>query len=421
VKKVLMICPSYPPEGGGGTTRILKFSKYLVQSHWKSVIVTMQDNASGIYAPDLLVEVPGSVEVHHTKKIILSPKDQRKTKFLLCSMSNRVVDKMFAPLLIPDRYITRMPLTAILSIYLIWKRKVSVVISSSPCHSIQVAGLFVWFFSRKPWIVDFRDGWLENLYFKPKDKIKYIIEKRIEAMCLQQCNKILVTTDAHKDKVISIFPFVLPQKIAVIPNGYDPEEFDNISKKNQSKLIMSYLGSVGYKRIPIVFLKSLKAALIENVALQDDLVINFYGATSISLKSYIDSLELNGSVFLNPQVSRRDAIAIMINSEILLSFLTENRGADHTISGKIFEYLKAKRFILSFCSEGPESKLIRNMKAGVPVITKDVSEAKDIILKLYSRWKSRKLKVNSDDSLIEAFDRKKLTQKLSNILDSLDG
>ena len=419
MKKVLIVCPSYPPEGGGGTTRFLKFSKYLVDYGWQSVIVTMQTNASGVYAPYLLKEVPEIIEVHHIIQVNKAGYLYSNVQVYWKQFSAAVFRRFVLPFLVPDQYILRLPKTVVRSVKLIRRKKMQVLISSSPCHSIQLAGYLIKKITKKPWVLDFRDGWIENVFVRPKNKIKYRIEYMLEAVCLRNCDKIIVTTKEHKEKLLLFFGDILRHKIVVITNGYDTEDFENTFEEQRNKLVMSYTGSLGYNRMPTFFLESLKAATLKKLGLKKDLIVNFYGASSHRARDEVVRLGLEGLVNLKDQIKRNQCINVMVNSDILLDFLSAERGSDHTISGKLFEYLRAGKLILAFCDEGPEATLIRNTKSGVVVGTKDVDEATEIILDLYDKWRNGGLEAGSNESTVQQFDRKELTKKLASLLDTL--
>ncbi len=419
MKKVLFVCPSYPPEGGGGTTRVLKFSKYLIDYGWQSVIVTMQSNASGVYAPYLLEEVPDVTEVHHVVPVRGNVTSSSNVGSFSKRFLTAVFNRFISPFLVPDRYVVRLPKVVISAVNLIRRNKIRVFISSSPCHSIQLAGYLIKKITGKAWVLDFRDGWIENVFMRPKNKAKCKIEYLLEELCLRTSDKIIVTTEEHKEKLQLLFGGIPTHKIMVITNGYDEEEFSDISEKQRDKFLMSYMGSIGYKRMPTFFLESLMVAMHEDPRIKNDLIVNFYGASSHRAKEEVLRLGLEGVVHLNDQAERKKSMSTMVNSDILLDFITADRGADHIVSGKLFEYLRAGKVILAFCDEGPEARLIRKMNSGVVVTTRNVASATRIILKLYNEWKLGELRVGSNTSVVGQFERKVLTKKLAGLLDSL--
>ena len=164
--------------------------------------------------------------------------------------------------------------------------------------------------------------------------------------------------------------------------------------------------------------KVINALCLEDTGLKNDLQLNFIGDISNEVKLELKTNNLlDNSVFVG-YVSHKEAIEYQKKSQVLLLLIPNVIKSEGILTGKLFEYLTAKRPILAIApKKGDLSEILKNTNAGVVVDFNDEEKLISEIKKLYQQYKARNLKVDSKN--IEQYHRKELTKKLSEIIKSL--
>ncbi|MFX1521553.1 MAG: glycosyltransferase family 4 protein [Promethearchaeota archaeon] len=404
MKKVLLVAYHFPPLSGGGVFRTLKFTKYLPEFGYQPHVLTVKNPLHKIKDAMLLREIPPEAKVYRTfsfeHRILRAP---------------RQLGMNLKWFYIPDENIGWLPCAAHQGKKIIKKEKIDIVYATAPIFTSFLIGFLLKKKTGKPLVVDYRDPWTQNVFAKYPSKFHRKIEDKMETLVLTAADYIIVTAEPMKHKLVEKYPFT-KGKIDTITNGFDPEDFKNLTvKKDEEKFVIAYTGSLYGQRTGEKFFMALKELIEENPELETKIQVLFAGLPSKQAVFLIEKFGLKNVVNLLGYKSHKESLTLMAKADVLLLIMSLDEVHDAkigtlTIPGKVFEYLGAKRPILAIVPPGPAADIIRLTKTGVIVPPQDTGVIVQAIFKLFQAWKSGTLKVLESD--ISEYDRRVLTQKL---------
>ncbi|ARV14906.1 glycosyltransferase family 4 protein [Polaribacter sp. SA4-12] len=418
--KVLIITYYWPPAGGSGVQRWLKFVKYLKEFGIEPVVYTV-DNAN--YPKEdatLLNEIPKNIEI--LKQPIWEPTDilflkkNKPQKSGISNVSNSgLLSFIRGNFFIPDPKIFWIkPSVKYLQEYLD-SNKIDTIISTGPPHSMHLIAHKLHQKNNIKWIADFRDPWSDLYYNKDFNQLSFAKNKnkRLEESVLKNADCVLTVSNSLKEEFAKT-----GSRVEVITNGFDDEVLTGNSIKLDNKFTISYIGLLPKQSNPKVLFKVLNELCTKNEDLKNDLKLNFIGDISDEVKAEITNNQLNENTRFVGYVNHKEAIEYQKKAQVLLLLIPNIEKSKGILTGKLFEYLTAKRPILAIGpEEGDLSEILKETNAGVVVDFDNEEKLASEILKLYHQYKEGSLKVNSNH--IEKYHRKQLTKKLAFIIKSL--
>ena len=435
-KRILIITYYWPPSGGPGVQRWLKFVKYLPEFGWKPTIFIPENPSYPIIDETLEKEVSKDLEIIKTK--IWEPyqiaeffgKDNKKFKAGQFdvgknqSWKSKLSIWVRGNFFIPDaRVFWVKPSVEFLKKYL-KENHFDAFVTTGPPHSLHLIGLELKKeFPNLKWIADFRDPWTEISYYKHLKLTKSSDKKHrnLEAQVFKTADITLATsfTDAENFRKKGANSFC-------ITNGFDEDASTPLSittqnpqtlnpSNAQTKFTLSYIGVLEQLRNPEILWKVLGELIKENKNFKDDFELKFVGRIDDKILEKIENSELKNSVKNLGYLSHSAANAEMRNSDLLLITNFPNETSKGIIPGKIFEYLQTGNQILSFGpKDGDVKKILEETNAGKHFSYDDSEPLKSFILEKYQDWNNGNL--SSQTKNIDQFSRKNLTKKLSEIL-----
>ncbi|WP_043706408.1 glycosyltransferase family 4 protein [Tenacibaculum ovolyticum] len=419
--KVLIITYYWVPAGGSGVQRWLKFVKYLRDFNIEPVVYTVDEAKYPIIDESLKSDIPKNIEV--LKKTIWEPnnflsifkKKETKTSagFLNPNPTffGKILQYVRANYFIPDaRKFWIKPSVKYLEKYL-KENKIDAIITTGPPHSLHLIGLALKKKTNVKWIADFRDPWTAIDYFHQLPLTKKSIKKhhQLEQEVLANADASLVVGETMKANYKTF-----SNNIHVVTNGYDSEENEKIVPALDTKFSITHIGLMNSDRNPKILWKALSELSEENNAFKNDLEIKLIGELSDDVVTDLDKYEFKSVEKIN-YVPHKEVQQYQRNSQVLLLAVNNVPSAKGIITGKIFEYLQAKRPILAIGPEdGDLAVILKNTNSGTIVDFNDKETIKRTVLSLYKSYKENTLQVSSKD--IEQYHRKELTKQLSVIL-----
>lgn len=448
-KKILVITYYWPPAGGPGVQRWLKFVKYLPEFGWKPTVFIPENPSYPIIDDTLAQEVSPELDLIKTK--IWEPyqlaekfgKDNKKFKAGQFDVGKNQSWKAKLSIwirgnfFIPDaRVFWVKPSIEFLKKYL-RENRFEAFVTTGPPHSVHLIGLGLKKeFPDVKWIADFRDPWTEISYYKHLKLTKKSDKKHrdLEQKVFDKADITLATsyTDAENFRkkganavcITNGFDSEAKAEIVVkdANNKLDPNEQPStnnlpttLNQQRTTHFILSYVGVLEQLRNPGVLWEVLNEILIENLEFRTYFKLNFVGRVDDKILYKINSSPLKDFVNNLGYLSHYESVAEMRKANMLLITNFPEESSKGIIPGKIFEYLSTGNQILSF---GPESsdveKILNQTKAGKHFTYQQKSEVKTFILKAFHQWKSGNF--HTETSGIEEFSRKNLTKKLVKIL-----
>jgi glycosyltransferase involved in cell wall biosynthesis len=353
--RVLIITYYWPPGSGAGVQRWLKFAKYLPAFGWKPVILTIDPEYATFPAVDesLLNEISGSLEIYTTRATDWFRIYRRdKTKIPSAgfaandnkSFTGKIINFIRGNFFIPDprrgwnRYAFRE------ACRLIETGEIKHVITTSPPHSTQLIGLAL----RKKypgikWIADLRDPWTDIYYYDQfyHTSLARKIDESYEKRVLKAADRIITVGKSLKDIFCTKLPD-LEEKIEVIPNGYDEEDFSGIPASSPGEFTISYIGTLS-DSYPV---SGFMDAVSDIADSGQKIKLKFAGIVSPGQKNIIISNSAKFELEFLSYVSHRDAIKLMMGSSLLLLIIPDHFSNKGIITGKLFEYLASGKPVL---------------------------------------------------------------------------
>ena len=419
--KVLIITYYWPPAGGSGVQRWLKFVKYLQEFGIEPVVYTVE-NANYLKQDiSLLNEVPKGIKI--LKQPIWEPtdflfwkKNKHKNKGISNVSKGGFLSFIRGNFFIPDPKIFWVkPSVNYLQKYLD-NHAIDVIISTGPPHSMHLIAEKLHQKNTIKWLADFRDPWSNLYYNKDFNQLAFAKNKnkRLEERILRNSDCILTVSNSLKEELAKT-----AKKVEVITNGFDDEFLASKNVILDTKFSISYIGLLPKQSNPNLLFKVLKGLCKESETFKKDLQLNFIGDISEEVKVEILANKLNENTDFVGYVSHQEAIAYQNKSQVLLLLIPNVKNNKGILTGKLFEYLKAKRPILAIGPEkGDLATILQETNSGVIVNFDAEEKLKLEIVALYQKYKEDKLTV--DFSNIEKYHRKELTKKLASILKSLN-
>jgi len=423
MKKALIITYYWPPAGGSGVQRWLKFVKYFREFEIEPIVYTVDNPNYPIEDKSLLNDIPEGLEI--LKQPIWEPNQifsifgKKKTEsagFLNPSPTffGKLLQYIRANYFIPDaRKFWIKPSVKYLKKYLN-ENKIDVIITTGPPHSLHLIGLKLKRELNIKWIADFRDPWTEIDYFHQLPLTKRAIKKHhlFEHEVLKTADSVLVVGNTMAEKYSKY-----NKNTFTITNGFDGELCDD-KVELDSKFTLTHIGLMNADRNPKMLWEVLSEIIVENKNFENDFNLKLIGKIDTSVVQEISKYNLTKNVEIVNYVSHNKVIEYQKKSQVLLLVVNDVPSSKGIITGKIFEYLMVKRPILAIAPKnGDLAKIIDETNSGYVVGFKEREQLKMIILDLYSKFKNKKLIVDSKN--IEQFHRRELTKKVSEIIKSI--
>ena len=418
--KVLIITYYWPPAGGSGVQRWLKFVKYLRDFNIEPIVFTADDPEYAIKDESLFEEIPRELEV--LKQKIWEPNNlmgkgkQTSAGFLnpRPTFFGQIAHYIRANYFIPDaRKYWIKPSVKFLKAYL-KNSDVDMIITTGPPHSLHLIGLELKKILPIKWIADFRDPWTEIDYFHqlPLTKRSLAKHKELEEEVIQNADAVLVVGDTMRSKMEA-----LNKNIHVITNGFDGviSKFQNDLDK---KFTITHIGMMNADRNPKMLWEVLKDLMLKTPDFKENFRLKLVGKIAPAILNDIQFYDLENYVTIVDYLPHKEVLEVQRSSQILLLVINNVPSAKGIITGKVFEYLQAKRPILAIGpKDGDLAKIINNTNSGEVIGFEDSDELKSVILDYYNSYKTGGLSINSDN--IEQYHRKNLTKQLSQVIKSL--
>jgi len=375
MKKVLIITYYWPPSGGAGVQRWLKFAKYLPEFGWQPVILTVDPEYASYPQRDesLLSEVdPGclvyttkSFELYNLYKFISGKKEvpyggfANETKEGFFQKASKFLRGNF---LLPDPRKGWNKYALKKAAELIREYNIDTVVTTSPPHSTQLIGLKLQQQFKIRWIADLRDPWTDIYYYNQfkHTALARKIDQKYERNVIEWADRIF-TVSNDLDRIFSEkSKLPVGSKIHVIPNGFDEDDFRITNLPTETKKVITYTGTISEAYEVDGFLEALSGL---DEKLKSQLLIRFVGQIPQSVEKKFKSTGL--LIELVGYVDHSKSIEYLLRSDLLLLIIPKVANNKGILTGKFFEYLGALKPILAIGpTDGDLAKIIQETESG---------------------------------------------------------
>jgi glycosyltransferase involved in cell wall biosynthesis len=390
----------FPPAGGGGVQRPLKFATHL-PAHGIETHVLAPDDPKWLH-DDPELAPPTQAWIHRAR--YLGPRARKLADELHgrrgLDRLSRQARSLSRRVLVPDENVG-WNLTAIpAAVRIVRSEGIDVVLTTSPPNSVHLIGAAVKRTTGVRWVADLRDSIathphrrVERAAVRAKEKVS----ESVARLVARQADVIVAASEAIAEEARTLEP---RGPVETILNGADFDDFAGLAYRRGDRFRITHTGSFFGRRDPRPFLQAVAASGL------DDVVARFVGDFRVSDREWAETLGLGPRLELHPYVPRRESLALQRDSDALLLLIPEADGRGQgVLSGKVFEYIAAERPILAAVPpEGAAAELIRETGAGVVAPPDDVAALTRALTELHDRWAAGTL----DGAALSPEDRERL-------------
>ena len=412
-KRVLVVTYFFPPVGGVGVQRTLKYVTYLPKWGWEAIVVAPRDPAFPVRDPSLMAALAPGLEVHRTASLepgrlpsVAARRLSRRkaagaggapgapgapavggsaavTTDLTASSARgslpmRVLRKVsvvwnriWAVLLFPDGSVAWMPFAVRAGLRANKRRPVDAIYSSASPISAHLAAGLIKGRTHRPWVADFRDPWIGNPFAAPMSRPKRWLQRRMERWIVTRADRVIVAVDAMRVQFEERYP-ELAGKFVHIPNGYDRTDLIGIEPApppNPGGFHLLYAGSLYRPKELEAFLLGVERLLARRPDLRARLHVDFVGrvndANARAAAEFDTPERLGGVIGFEGFMPRQKALARMAGADALLQLMPDMAGAEIFVGGKLSEYLAFDRPIVAVMPRGEGRALVESLPTGI--------------------------------------------------------
>ena len=424
MKKALIIAYYWPPAGGPGVQRWLKFAKYLPNFNVEPIVYVPENPNYPIIDETLLDEIPNNITIlrqpikepyklagflsrKESKRISKGIIHQRKSQTFIEKVLLYIRGNFF----IPDaRKNWVKPSVEYLSKY-IQENNIETIITTGPPHSLHLIGMQLKQKLGVKWLADFRDPWTTIGYHKQlklsnKSATKH---KQLEKEVLLNADEIITTSFTTSKE----FQSIVNKHVITITNGYDDQKKSSVEL--DKKFTCSHIGSLLSQRNPEVLWKVFQELINENEDFKNNFQLNLIGVVSEDVLNSIYKHQLKEYVNLIGYVSHQDAVNYQKQSQVLLLIEIDSEDTKCIIPGKLFEYMVSERPIIAIGPKGADVEtIIKQTNTGNYFTYNDYESLKNLFLNHLKAFKDGNL--HTQPIGLQKYHRKQLTKQLSELI-----
>lgn len=430
-KKVLIITYYWPPSGGSGVQRWLKFVKYLPHFGWTPYVCTPENPSFDIRDESLLKDIPAEAEV--LKLPIWEPYDAFKSlsKFFTgktkaskpsdfvslhdSSFFQKLSTWIRANLFIPDPKVFWVRPTVKFLHDFIKDNNIKTVITTGPPHSIHLIGKKLK--SKNPelhWIVDFRDPWSEWGFLESIRTSTWAmgIHKGMERNVLTQADSIITVTPSWQ----KMLERLSGRKVELLTNGFDEDDFKNIIHVRTENFVIRHIGVVNELCNPRPFMLALQSLCTSDQEFKNKVKVEFIGEVNLSFRKFVSERKVlqEVTVFVK-SIPHEELLRQYGTASVLLLILTGYKNPESYLPGKLFEYIAAGLPVIGVGpTRGDAAAVLNSTQAGIMVDSDDTDGIANVIKQWYQQWSDSTAEKHGAD--ISNYSRKRISGELIKLL-----
>lgn len=429
MKRVLVITYYWPPAGGAGVQRWVKFTKYLREFGWEPVIYTPSNPQPGPENRELEKELPEGIEVIKTKicepyavyRKLTGGASTQITELSAAtgkvSWKKRISLFIRGNFFIPDpRCGWVRPSVTFLKKYL-KEHPVDAVVTTGPPHSMHLIGLALKRRTGIPWVADFRDPWTKMFYFKDLRMLPWAERRheRLEQQVIDEASAVISVASQVRDD----FRNRSKGRVELITNGYDSSDFDGPEPdRDTAHWRVVQTGNIGADGNPRLLWKILGEMAADIPEVREKLQIRLCGKLGAGVAESLEAAKVMQNTVLRGYVSHDETVLEQRSADLLLLPLREGVEGGKIVPGKTFEYLAARRRILGIGDAyGSAAQILSQTGSGKMLAWDDEEGMRSELMASWKAFCEGSYLIENTD--IEQYSRRALSGRLAQLLDSL--
>lgn len=407
-KAVLLIAHDFPPAGGAGVQRALKFAKYLPEFGWQPIIITATPESYLTTDATLTADIPAGTPIYRVPSF-----DPNRLRPTLTRLGlGKALSFLNAAMLLPDAARAWAYRARTVAREALARHRPAAIFSTALPASAHLLGLWARLATGLPWVADFRDPWSEN------ELLPYLpgcrgLNRRMERRVLAAADRITTVSPP----LVEMFGRLAqdPAKVVLIENGYDEMDVVRLPPPQTRRFTVTYTGEFSRIRRPDAFVAAVDKLVGAGQIPLEEIRVAFAGKDTAKFVPCRPPFEHLG------YLSHDTLNSLRRDSDLLLLIHGDSAQSRGNYSGKIFEYLACNRPTLAITGPGNvAAELVVRARAGVAT-SHDPDQIAEALLEYYRRWKARRFNYEPDWATIRHFSRRNLTALLARVLDRLTG
>jgi glycosyltransferase involved in cell wall biosynthesis len=403
-RRVLVLAYFFPPVGGAGVQRTLKFVKYLAHFGWDATVISTRRHSSRVRDRSLLADVPPTTRVRRTARLPLA-------RYLAFGLQRLRLARLSAYVVWPDGGLGWMPFAFLATLRAVRRDRPDVVFSTSAPYGSHLTALLVTRLTSLPWVADFRDEWTANPHLADQPRFLAWLSGRAERAITKGATKVVVAADYFE---LSGLARDEPRRIVIV-NGVDDDDFPvgNVPGPPADRFVLSHVGTLYALQDPSLALRIVAGLTARGAMEEDSVEVRLVGNVWIPDFAYPRGLRVETTGY----VDHSRAVAEMRAATVLLVYVTATSLAP---SGKLFEYLASGRPVLCLArEENLASRLVREWQAGVTADPDDEAAIEEGVLTLWRRWQEDGLPDQEEvrARVLNRYSRKAGAESLARVLE----
>jgi len=384
-RRVLMVSYYFPPSGGPGVQRVLKFVHYLPARGFLPVVLTVPENAAfPVRDESLAAEIPPEAAIVRSpirefyglyaraagrrrgkkgETAAAPPPNLVTTAATGNGALGRVLTWLRGAVFVPDGRMGWLPGGTRAGVRAVRDHGIEVVYASGPPFTAHWIARRVAERTGLPLVLDYRDPWTRAPFYPRRPPLARAIDERLERSCLRRARAVIPVNEAIRSDLLARHSDLDPGRFHVITNGWDPADFAGLTADPGATWTVTHTGTLP-GGLPAAFPRALASLLRDDPALAEKLRVRFIGHTPPDVAARLTEPPLDRIVRIEPYRPHRASIEALLESRLLLLAIEDGPAARGILTGKLFEYIGSGVPILALVPEGEASALIERTGCG---------------------------------------------------------
>jgi hypothetical protein len=430
LKNLLIISYYFPPSGGPGVQRVLKFVKYLREFDIRPVVLTVENGDFPVRDESLLEEIPDDVPVYRSKIFepyvlyraltgkpdgapvdvnnIPKPGDKR-------SVAEQIAEAIRSNFFIPDARIGWLLPAVEKASYVIRREKIDCLYSSSPPYTSALIARALKKKFRLPWIAGFRDPWTGFLSTPVRYGLAKELDAHLEKSVYETCDKMEVAWKGIAKDFAKKYPDVDASRVVHIENGFDDADIPDLDLSRNEKFTVTYTGSMYGKRSPENFLNAVRSLVESGKVDASKIKLNFIGRFGANLLPLFEEPTLKNAIEVKSYMPHAESVKELLRSDALLLVVDDTDGSEEIVPGKVYEYIGTSRPVITLAPDGAIASLIRETHAGTVANFRNHEEICAAFLGYYEKFQKGEPLWEGTMTEIKKYTRREASRKLADL------
>ncbi|QGJ71886.1 Hypothetical protein PBC10988_35980 [Planctomycetales bacterium 10988] len=446
-KRVLVVSYLFPPAGDVGVHRTLRFIKWLPQWKWEPVVLTAANAKVNYLDSTLEQKISKDVEVHYTASFerlnygtSLDGQKTNKSQSIVGKIFQELPRDLWKAFTYPDDKVGWIRPAIEQARELHQQRPFDLIyVTGKPFSSFRIGEVLAKEFNI-PWMMDYRDLWTINRRRKASG-IRHQLESRLEARFLKNATAVIVNTPDNRNDFIRNFNQIPAKKFHAITNGFDRNDFEELSTNKYEKFTIAYGGTFYfqsakrtslYRKLlgfdqrkakvmetysPLYFFNALQQLFHEHPEIKANFKMIFSGAGCKKIEQLIKEHQLEDNIELKGWLDYHDSLQILKSSHAQLLVLSRGEESKGWIPSKLYQYLGTGNPILALIPPGDVEQIIKKTQTGIVCPPDQVQQIKSAIEKLYRSYEHNQAITSRCQESVQEYEGEILTKKLAKCFD----